>query len=86
MDNGKLPGSLLTETSGECLKRTAILKGLSPGYHDAQSKSDPGRQSCGGSLAIMRNHNITQLPVFENGDYVGVIHLHDILKEVSFEL
>jgi arabinose-5-phosphate isomerase len=33
------------------------------------------------ALSIMRKHNITQLPVFDNDHYVGVIHLHDILKE-----
>lgn len=33
------------------------------------------------ALAIMRQHNITQLPVVENATYKGVIHLHDILKE-----
>jgi arabinose-5-phosphate isomerase len=33
------------------------------------------------ALSIMRSHNITQLPVFHNGEYAGVIHLHDILKE-----
>ena len=33
------------------------------------------------ALNIMREYNITQLPVTDNGIYVGVIHLHDILKE-----
>jgi len=33
------------------------------------------------ALTLMRSHNITQLPVFDNDRYVGVIHLHDILKE-----
>jgi arabinose-5-phosphate isomerase len=33
------------------------------------------------ALALMRKHNITQLPVMEKDRYVGVIHLHDILKE-----
>jgi arabinose-5-phosphate isomerase len=33
------------------------------------------------ALAIMRKHNITQLPVLDNNKYLGVIHLHDILKE-----
>ncbi|MDD4847945.1 MAG: KpsF/GutQ family sugar-phosphate isomerase [Bacteroidales bacterium] len=33
------------------------------------------------ALSIMRNHSITQLLVVENEQYVGVIHLHDILKE-----
>ncbi len=33
------------------------------------------------ALALMRKHNITQLPVMQEDQYVGVIHLHDILKE-----
>jgi arabinose-5-phosphate isomerase len=30
---------------------------------------------------LMEDHNITQLIVKENGRYLGMIHLHDILKE-----
>ena len=33
------------------------------------------------ALHKMRDNSITQLPVLRNGTYVGVIHLHDILKE-----
>ncbi len=33
------------------------------------------------ALETMRTNNITQLPVVNNQGYVGVIHLHDILKE-----
>lgn len=33
------------------------------------------------ALHTMRRNSITQLPVLRNGQYVGVIHLHDILKE-----
>lgn len=33
------------------------------------------------ALNIMREKNITQLPVTDEGMYMGVIHLHDILKE-----
>ena len=33
------------------------------------------------ALQKMRHNSITQLPVLKNGTYVGVIHLHDILKE-----
>lgn len=36
------------------------------------------------ALAIMRENNITQLPVMEGKKYVGIIHLHDILKEGIF--
>ena len=33
------------------------------------------------ALQKMRHNSITQLPVLSHGNYVGVIHLHDILKE-----
>lgn len=33
------------------------------------------------ALQKMRHNSITQLPVVSQGNYVGVIHLHDILKE-----
>lgn len=33
------------------------------------------------ALTLMRENNITQLPVLRKKKYVGVIHLHDILKE-----
>jgi arabinose-5-phosphate isomerase len=33
------------------------------------------------ALDVMRKNNITQILVMDNDRYVGVIHLHDILKE-----
>jgi len=33
------------------------------------------------ALNMMRNNNITQVLITKNDEYVGVIHLHDILKE-----
>jgi arabinose-5-phosphate isomerase len=33
------------------------------------------------ALEVMRNFNITTLLVTQNNQYVGVVHLHDILKE-----
>jgi arabinose-5-phosphate isomerase len=33
------------------------------------------------ALQVMRNNNITQILVISNDKYVGVVHLHDILKE-----
>lgn len=33
------------------------------------------------ALTIMRENKITQLPVLKEGMYVGVIHMHDIIKE-----
>ena len=36
------------------------------------------------ALHKMRENSITQLPVVNNGKYLGIIHLHDILKEGIF--
>ena len=36
------------------------------------------------ALTIMRENNITQLPVTKEGYYVGIIHLHDILNQGIF--
>ena len=33
------------------------------------------------ALQVMESHNISQLLVTENGKYIGVIHLHDLLRE-----
>jgi arabinose-5-phosphate isomerase len=33
------------------------------------------------ALAAMQQHNITQLLVTKDGEYLGVVHLHDILRE-----
>lgn len=36
------------------------------------------------ALHKMRSNSITQLPVVNSGKYLGIIHLHDILKEGIF--
>jgi|TARA_Y100000385_G_scaffold291966_1_gene374800 arabinose-5-phosphate isomerase len=36
------------------------------------------------ALSMMRENNITQLPVMDGDNYSGIIHLHDILKEGIF--
>jgi arabinose-5-phosphate isomerase len=33
------------------------------------------------ALDLMRKHEITQVPVVQKGKYLGMIHLHDLLKE-----
>src|SRR4030095_670480 len=33
------------------------------------------------ALDMMRKHEITQIPVVKEGKYLGMIHLHDLLKE-----
>ena len=33
------------------------------------------------ALSVLENNSITQLVVIDNGEYKGILHLHDILKE-----
>jgi len=33
------------------------------------------------AFQTMKENNITQLIVSDNGNYIGIIHLHDIIKE-----
>lgn len=33
------------------------------------------------ALTLMRENNISQIPVCKDGRYVGMIHLHDLLRE-----
>jgi arabinose-5-phosphate isomerase len=33
------------------------------------------------ALDILRNHDISQLIVAENGRYLGILHIHDLIKE-----
>ena len=36
------------------------------------------------ALETMESNNITQILVEDNSNYVGVVHLHDLLKEGIF--
>jgi arabinose-5-phosphate isomerase len=33
------------------------------------------------AFALMRNHSITQLIVLDNGKYLGIVHIHDLIRE-----
>lgn len=44
-------------------------------------KSIEGDALAVNALELMRNHNITQLVVTNNGKYDGILHLHDLVKE-----
>jgi arabinose-5-phosphate isomerase len=41
---------------------------------------EPGEMAVN-ALDLMRQNEITQLVVAENGNYLGIIHLHDLVKE-----
>lgn len=46
-----------------------------------QPKTIDAKERVSKALSLMENNKITQLLVTSNDNYIGVIHLHDILKE-----
>jgi arabinose-5-phosphate isomerase len=82
MNNGKFAGIITDGDLRRMLQKNGQISGITA--QDIMT-ANPKTISAGSlvveALSIMRKHNITQLPVFDNDHYVGVIHLHDILKE-----
>lgn len=82
IDNGQLAGII---TDGDL--RRMLMK--TPDFSQLKARDimtrNPKTIEAGSlvvvALNLMRSNNITQLPVLDSGQYVGVIHLHDILKE-----
>ena len=82
VDNGVLAGIITDGDLRRMLEKNADISSVTAA--DIMTR-DPKTIDAGNlvveALALMRNHNITQLPVIESNCYAGVIHLHDILKE-----
>ena len=81
-DHGRLVGII---TDGDL--RRMLLKNPDIEHVTAAAIMTPNPQTItendlvADALHKMRLNSITQLPVLLNGEYVGVIHIHDILKE-----
>lgn len=82
MDNGKLIGVI---TDGDLRRMMQSGKPLDQLTAKDIMTRDPKKVSpdtlVAHALDLMRSNNITQLPVIDGETYLGVIHLHDILKE-----
>jgi arabinose-5-phosphate isomerase len=82
MNNGKMIGIITDGDLRRMLENKDQISGITAqDIMTSNPKSISSDSLVVEALALMRKHNITQLPVFENDRYVGVIHLHDILKE-----
>ncbi|MCB0410844.1 MAG: CBS domain-containing protein, partial [Flavobacteriales bacterium] len=81
-ENGQLVGIVTDGDLRRMLEKTVDFSGLTA--KDIMTKSPktiaPNVLAVG-ALEMMQNNNITQLMVAENNSYLGVIHLHDLLKE-----
>lgn len=81
-DNGKLMGIITDGDLRRMLQNNATIEGLTA--KDIMSRTpktiDPHELAIN-AFHMMEQHKITQLLVMENDRYLGVIHIHDILRE-----
>lgn len=82
MSDGKFTGIITDGDLRRMLQKNERISGITAkDIMTANPKTITAGSLVVEALSIMRKYNITQLPVFDNDQYVGVIHLHDILKE-----
>lgn len=82
LDNEKLVGIITDGDLRRMLQKSTSIEGLLA--KDIMSKSPKTIEEdilAVDALQIMRNSNITQILIVKKDKYLGVVHLHDILKE-----
>lgn len=82
IDNHKIIGIITDGDIRRMLNKTETISGLTA--QDIMTKNPKTIKSTdlvSDAFNIMEDFSITQLVVVDNGEYQGVIHLHDILKE-----
>jgi len=81
-NNGRLQGIITDGDLRRMLSRSQDLSGWDAGTMMSRApKTIAATALAVDALALMRNNSITQLIVIDVDDYVGIIHLHDILQE-----
>jgi len=82
LQNGKLVGVITDGDLRRMLENYADFKVLKASdIMTTNPKSIQKNKLAVDALGIMKENDITQLPVLDGEKYVGVVHLHDILKE-----
>ncbi len=82
IDGEKLLGIITDGDLRRTLQKTTDIDHLlAKDILSANPQTVSSDQTLSAALEIMRRKNITQLLVVDDGHYLGVIHLHDILKE-----
>lgn len=82
IEDGSFVGFITDGDIRRMLQRNIDIKSLkAKDIMTANPKTISSDSMAINALQLMRVNNITQLPVFEDNKYVGVIHIHDILKE-----
>lgn len=82
VENDQLIGIITDGDLRRMLQKSDNLSGYSAKeIMSCNPKSIESNEHVSKALSMLEDNSITQLLVTENGKYVGVIHLHDILKE-----
>lgn len=81
-DNGKLAGVITDGDLRRMLENYTSIDQITAGDVMTKNPKTIGKETLVvDALSLMRQNDITQLLVLDGTNYVGVIHLHDILKE-----
>jgi arabinose-5-phosphate isomerase len=82
MDGDQLVGIITDGDLRRMLERYDQVENLrAKDIMSRNPKTIPRDELAINAFNLMEDHNITQLIVKENGTYLGMVHLHDILKE-----
>ena len=82
MSNGQMQGIITDGDLRRMLEKNDNISGIkAKDIMTANPKTIRPGSLVAEALSLMRKYNITQLPVTDGDKYLGVIHLHDILKE-----
>ena len=82
VDNDKVIGIITDGDIRRMLNKTETISGLvAQDIMTVNPKMIKSTDMVSDALNILEDFSITQLVVVDNGQYKGVLHLHDILKE-----
>lgn len=82
VDNGTLVGIITDGDLRRMLSKTDDFSNLTAkDIMSSSPKTIKAKAMAVDALEVMENHGISQLLVVEKGNYAGVVHLHDLIKE-----
>ncbi len=81
-DENKLQGIITDGDLRRMLEKDVAIDKIKAGdIMTADPKTIGPDQLAVDALDMLRKNEISQLAVIENGNYIGIIHLHDLIKE-----
>lgn len=81
-DGGKLVGIITDGDLRRMLEKTDTIQQVAAkDIMTENPKTIEPNEMAVNALDLMRRHSITQLVVAQDGNYLGVLHLHDLVKE-----